>query len=92
MELPSGISMEKVLALIEKDNKTKEKYREIAQRPARKAYARAKAKEYYEQNKEVYSDRRKQYYEQNKETIRQKALDRYYKKKNALGNTPAVEA
>jgi hypothetical protein len=62
MELPEGISIEKVLALIEKDKIQKEKFKQIAQKPERKAYARVKAMEYYTKNKEAVSQRRKELY------------------------------
>jgi hypothetical protein len=68
VELPAGVSMEKLLRLYEKQRKCLEKRAEFYKTEEGKAYNRQKAKEYYERNKAMVQEKNRERYRAKKLT------------------------
>ena len=81
MELPAGVTLEKLVAMYEKRQTKLEKRKEFYMTEQGKAYNRAKAKEYYDAHKEEIAVKSKARYEANPEKYRALALKYASKKK-----------
>ena len=87
--LPEGVTIEKVMQLLENEKKAKERHAKYLQTPAGKEHNRQKAQQYYEKHKEEVLAKRKARYEENPEKFIEATM-KWYRKKKELENTPAT--
>lgn len=78
--------IDELLRVYQQHQKELEKRRQYTKTPKRKEYARKKAQEFYEENREAILKKRREITDEKRLEKNKKALERYYKMREADPN------